>query len=432
MPIVRDTDVHLSCGKAASPRPVLREFNAASVAQPSKAALNHRTLEPGEPAEQQQANLDLQRALDDVRKSEARLRTIIDAIPTQVWCALPDGSSDFQNQKWFDYTGLSHEAACGSGWQVALHPDDAARYMRDWSEIRRRGQAGESEVRLRRFDGEYRWFLIRREPVRDESGKIARWYCTNTDIEDRKRAEDELERAQAELTHVTRVATLGEMIASIAHEISQPLGALLLNAGVCLRWLTADNVEEARRCAALVIENGHRARDIVGRIRALVKRAPRREEWIDINQTIMDIVAVARNQMKSNQVLLEMRLTDDLPLIFGDRIQLQQVVLNLIINAIEAMTGVGRGSRVLLVRSGNHTPGSVLVAVADTGPGLDLRGVERLFDAFYTTKANGLGMGLAISRSIINAHGGRLWATRSETRGAVFQFTLPVGSERGS
>ena len=382
--------------------------------------------------ERREARRELEKAYGELKKSEAQLRTIINAIPTQAWCALPDGSMDFQNQQWLDYTGLSPEAAHGWGWQVALHPDDAARHMKNWLKIQASEAHGETEARFRRFDGEYRWFLIRVEPVHDEHGNTARWYGTNTDIEDRKRTEDELHRAQAELAHIARVATLGEMTASIAHEISHPLGAMVINASACLRWLAAQNLEEARNSAELVVADGHRAGEIIGRIRALVRRAPRREDWLDINETILDVIALARNQVDWNHVSLETRFVDNLPLIQGDRIQLQQVILNLIINAIEAMSGLSQGPRELLVASEIDQPKGVLVDVRDSGPGLDPRSLDRLFDAFYTTKPHGMGMGLAISRSIIEDHGGRLWALANENSGAVFRFRLPAGDERVS
>src|SRR5262249_35505599 len=255
------------------------------------------------------------------------------------------------------------------------------------------------------------------------------------DVTERKRTEEALQKTQAELAHVTRVATLGEMTASIAHEINQPLAAVVNNASACLRWLAAHNLEEARQSAALVVADGHRAGEIVARIRALVKKAPPRKDWLGINDTIHEVIALVRSEVQRKGIALETTFSDDVhsvPLILADRIQVQQVLLNLIINAIEAMSGAGDGPQELLVRSGTDELQHVLVAVRDSGPGLDPQSLERLFDAFYTTKPHGLGMGLAISRSIIEAHGGRLWATANEGRGATFQFTLPTGGERAS
>ena len=270
--------------------------------------------------------------------------------------------------------------------------------------------------------------------------------------DERKRAEDALQEAQTELAHVTRVAALGELTASIAHEINQPLGAVVNNASACLRWLRAHNLEEARQSASLVIEEGHRAGEIISRIRALAKKAPPQKDWLDINETVGEVVAMARNAAQRNRISLQTELANDLPLILGDRIQLQQVILNLLINAIEAMSEVNEGPRELSVSSQQFTArgpyamqtgesdedeyaaralaeaegACVLIAVRNSGPSLDPKGLDRLFDAFYTTKPHGLGMGLAISRSIIEAHRGRLWAKANVRRGAVFQFTLPL------
>jgi PAS domain S-box-containing protein len=246
---------------------------------------------------------------------------------------------------------------------------------------------------------------------------------------ERKRADDALQKARAELAHVRRVATLGELTASIAHEINQPLGAVVNNAGACLRWLAAQNLEEARTSAALVIADAHRASEIIRRIRALATKAPPRRDWLDINEAIREVAALTQNELHRHGVALKTQLpaeTHGLPLILADRIQLQQVILNLIINALEAMSGAGDGPRELLIRSGTDESQRVLVAVRDSGPGLDAKTVDRLFDAFYTTKPLGLGMGLAICRSIIEAHGGRLWATANAGRGATFQFVLPI------
>jgi len=255
---------------------------------------------------------------------------------------------------------------------------------------------------------------------------------TNNDITERKRAEEALHKAQTELAHVTRVATLGEMSASIAHEINQPLGAVVNSASACLRWLAGQppNLEEARKAAALIVKDGHRAGEIIGRIRDLAKKTPPRRDWLDINETILEVIALARSQAQNSRVSLQTQLSVDVPPILGDRIQLQQVILNLIINAIEAMSATGQESREVEVGYRKHDPRGVLVTVRDSGPGLDPKELDHLFTAFYTTKPQGMGMGLAISRSIIEAHGGRLWATANEHRGATFQFTLPTDSER--
>jgi C4-dicarboxylate-specific signal transduction histidine kinase len=245
---------------------------------------------------------------------------------------------------------------------------------------------------------------------------------------ERKQAEDALHRAQTELAHVARVATLGELTASIAHEINQPLAAVVNNATACVHWLAAQNLDEARQSAEFIIADGHRAGEIITSIRALAKNAPSRKDWVDVNEAILEVVALTRSEVQSNAVSLRTRLGEDLPLILGDRIQLQQVILNLIINAIEAMNDAS-DARELSISSAKDESRNVVVAVRDSGPGLDPTNLDRLFHAFYTTKLHGMGMGLAISRSIVERYGGRLWARPNVPRGAVFQFTLPIGGE---
>ena len=251
--------------------------------------------------------------------------------------------------------------------------------------------------------------------------------------EERKRAEEALDKAQAELAHVTRVMTLGEMTASIAHEINQPLAAVVNNASACLRWLAAQtpNLEEARQSAALIIADGHRAGEIISRVRTLVKKSPPQKDWLDINETILEVIALARSEVQGNRVALQTQLSDELPLVMADRIQLQQVILNLVMNAIEAMSGVTRWSResCWLASRKNESAGS-LVTVRDSGPGLEPENLDHLFTPSTRPKPKGMGMGLAICRSIIEAHGGRLWATTNNGQGATFQFTLPIGSEK--
>jgi C4-dicarboxylate-specific signal transduction histidine kinase len=228
---------------------------------------------------------------------------------------------------------------------------------------------------------------------------------------------------------VARLTTLGELTASIAHEINQPLGAMVNSANACVRWLAAQNLERAQQSAVRVVADGQRAGDIIGRVRALAKRTPPQKDWLDLNATIRDVLALARSEVHRHGVLVETHLAADVPRILGDRIQLQQVLLNLVMNAIEALSGVSAGPRILWVSSECSTAPEVLIAVRDSGPGLELESRERLFEAFYTTKPQGLGLGLAISRRIIEAHGGRLWATANVPQGAVLQFTVPIGHE---
>jgi two-component system, LuxR family, sensor kinase FixL len=268
----------------------------------------------------------------------------------------------------------------------------------------------------------------------DERAKPVAVLETNNDITERKRAEEALHKAQVELAHVTRVATLGEMTASISHEVNQPLAAVVTNANACLRWLArqSPDLDEARAAVERIIRDGGRASEVIERIRALVKKSPPRQDWLSINDIILEVIALARSEMHMNRVSLQTQLTDSLPLVLADRVQLQQVVLNLIVNGIEAMNRNSEGKRELGISTEEEGSSGVLIAVRDSGVGLNPENLEHLFDPFYTTKPDGMGMGLAISRSIIEAHGGRLWATPNAPRGAVFQFTLPHDGERVS
>ena len=219
-----------------------------------------------------------------------------------------------------------------------------------------------------------------------------------------------------------------QLTASIAHEVNQPIAATVTNAQTALRWLDArpPDLEETRQAVARIVKNGMRAGDVIDRIRALVKKAPPRKEGLEVNEAILEVIALTHGELVKNDVSVQTRLAEGLLPIQGDRVQLQQVILNLIINAIEAMSGTSNGSRELLISTGRAEPDGVLVAVRDSGSGLTPASLERLFETFYTTKPDGLGMGLSICRSIIDAHGGRLWATANVPQGAIFQFTLPL------
>lgn len=255
------------------------------------------------------------------------------------------------------------------------------------------------------------------------------------DLTERKRAEgalreseEALRQAQGQLAHANRVDTMGQLTASIAHEVNQPLAASVTNAEAALRWLGTHppNLEEVRDALGRIVKNANRAGEVVGRIRALIKKAPPSRERFDLNEAVRDVIALTRSEVLRHGVSLDSEFATGLPSVKGDRVQVQQVILNLVMNAIEAMNGTDEGERRLLVSTHDQAPHSVLVAVSDSGPGLDPQNLDRVFEAFYTTKSTGMGMGLAICRSTIEAHGGRLWASANDPRGAVFQFTLPL------
>jgi C4-dicarboxylate-specific signal transduction histidine kinase len=246
-------------------------------------------------------------------------------------------------------------------------------------------------------------------------------------IAEHKQTQEFLQQTQ-ELARVNRVMLMGEMTASIAHEVNQPLTGIISNAGTGLRYLAAEipDVEEARRYLELIVRDGKRAAEVIGRIRALVRRVPERRNHLDLNESVLEVIALTQNELQRNPVDLQTNLASGLPQVPADRVQLQQVILNLIVNALDAMNEAGDRPRTLVVNSGTSDASELFVEVRDTGPGLDAANLDRLFRSFYTTKPEGMGMGLSISRLIVESHGGRLWATKNEPHGAVFRFTLPV------
>jgi PAS domain S-box-containing protein len=502
---------------------------------------------------------DRKKAEKALQSSERDLRSIISTIPTMVWSAAPDGSVDFFNPRWLDYTGLSADESRNWKWTEAIHPDDLSRLSDAWQGSLVGGEPGEAEARVRRFDGAYRWFLFRANSLRDESGKIVKWYGTNTDIDDRKRAEAQVEqaylrlaeaqrlsktgsfitdllvdehdwsaeafrifefdpaakvtvqmirdrihpedlptfdaviargiagtdvdfgfrivtsrgvvkhlrgmarvmgqsaghplfigalqdvtesklaeealnRARSELAHVARVTTLNALTASIAHEVNQPLSGIVSNASASLRFLSGDapNLEEAREAVRDIVRDGKRAAEIITRIRALTKRTPMSREKLDLNETISEVLALIGDEAKRQSVIVRTQLADSLPPVAGDRVQLQQVVMNLVMNAIEAMSNVRERLRELVVITQNTDAECVQATVEDSGTGIASDTVDKIFDSFYTTKPGGMGMGLSISRSILQYHGGRLWAVAKDDAGTMFHFTVPKYREEGA
>jgi PAS domain S-box-containing protein len=361
----------------------------------------------------------------DRRQSEDRLRLVIDTLPAMVWSKSPDGSADFLNQRFREFTGLSVEDGLGWGWMKnAVHPEDRAE--EEWRTAFAAGQPFEKEARLRRADGTYRWFLLRAVPQRDEQGRVVKWYGTTTDIDDRKRAEDELRQAQEDLARVTRVVAMGELASAIAHEVNQPLTAIVTNGNFCLRRLDGATwkPDELRAAIEEIVNDGTRASAVISRIRGLLmKESPNRTE-VDINQIIQDVNILLRNEFTRNRVSLRIELESDLPRVPGDPVQLQQVLINLIMNAIEATNSTTNERPEILIRSARNRDG-VLVQVQDSGPGIEPALVSRIFEPFFTTKPKGIGMGLSISYSIIESHGGQL-SLESASQGALFQFTLPA------
>jgi PAS domain S-box-containing protein len=499
---------------------------------------------------------DRKQAENALRANERNLIQIINTIPMLAWSTLPDGYVDFINQRWLDFTGLSAEQAGGFGWSVAVHPDDAQELVEYWQTALASGTGIDVEARLRRFDGQYRWFLFRADPLRDESGAIVKWYGTNTDIDGRKRAEEalrmrelnllqitetipemlwsaspegaidycngrlldytgfsseqimsdswmnllhpddveptaevwkscvesgtpyrvevrtfhaadntyrwcvasalplldqegriakwhgtvvdmhdwkqaqeEMRNTQAELARMMRVMTIGQLTASIAHEVSQPLSGIITNASTCLRMLKCEppNIDGARETAQRTIRDGNRASEVIARLRTLFSKKQIDVEPIDLNEAAREVIMLMSGELQRNNVILKQEF-NDLPTVDGDRVQLQQVILNLIRNGSDAMDTVNDQPRQLIIRTGmadNH----VTVSVQDSGVGFSPEISERLFESFFTTKQEGMGIGLSVSRSIVEAHRGHLWAARNDGVGATFAFSIPYDSE---
>ena len=363
-----------------------------------------------------------------VRASERSLRELTETIPQMLWSADADGGVDYCNQRALDYTGLSTEQVRGAGWMKAVHQDDIEKMAQAWMVAVSTGEPFQYEFRcFRAVDRTHRWCISRALPLRDQKGRIIKWFGSVVDLHDWKEAQQALQIAHAELARVSRLTTMGELAASIAHEINQPLSAVTNNSSACLRLLGDRNLgsEVLRQALEEIVAAGTRASAVIARIRAFIRKSPAEKNKLDLNDVIQEVLALTGRELHENRVLLERQLTKPLPLVLADRVQLQQVLLNLIMNGIEAMTVVTDRPRRLCLGSRIDEHGNILVAVSDSGTGLGL-GADRVFTPFFTTKANGMGMGLPISRSLVEGHGGRLWATPNSPHGTVFSFSLPV------
>ena len=502
---------------------------------------------------------DRKQAEEALLASERSLASIINTIPTLAWSARPDGCCDFLSQGWLDFTGLTMEQAHGWGWLNAFHAEDRDKLAQNWQSAITTGVYVDTEARLRRRDGVYRWTLIRANPWRAESGSCVKWYGTNTDIDDRKRAEEQVQRSEAflaeaqhltrvgsfawcvstgeircseqlyrifeveagtqlttaligerihpndlsvtadtierahraesdlenehrilmrdgsikrlhfvahathdsqgrleyigavqditqrriaeealiaarrELDRVTRITSLGVLTASIAHEVNQPLSGIVTNAGTCLRMLDSSppNVDGARETARRVIRDGNRASEVVTRLRALFKRKEIAAEWVNLNDAAQEVLTLSLSELQSNRVIVRHEFAENLPAVKGDRIQLQQVIQNLLRNASDSMRSVDDRPRQLLIKTESDNGNNIRLIVQDTGIGIEPEAIGRLFDPFYTTKEDGTGIGLSVSRSIVEAHRGQIWATRNDGPGSSFIFSIPsyLGSQ---
>jgi PAS domain S-box-containing protein len=500
---------------------------------------------------------DRKRVEEKLRASENNFRQIVDSIPGFVCVIDPAGKMELANRPLMDYFGMTVEELNSWGTNGAVHPVDLPRVVVEFTHSMATGTPYDSELRYRRSDGVYRWFQVRILPVRDTEGRITRWYGLITDIEDRRRAEDKLRRSEAfltqgqrlsrtgtfswrpdtndiiwseetyriheiapgtpvsadlarigvhpddipsvweaaargletggdyehshrllmpdgrikflhvtahatrdlegrseyigaiqditqrrlsddalskarsELANVARISTLGVLTASIAHEVNQPLSGIVTNANTCLRMLAADppNVDGARETARRTIRDGNRMSEVITRLRALFSKKETTPEPMNLNEAAREVIALSLADLQKNRIILRPELADDLPLVAGDRVQIQQVILNLLRNGSDAMSTVEDRPRQLLIRTERDDGDRVRLTVQDAGVGFDPQSVDRLFDAFYTTKGDGMGIGLSVSRSIIESHHGRLWATANDGPGAAFSFSIPQASQ---
>jgi len=378
-------------------------------------------------------NIDVEerkRSEETLNASEHLFRLIVDNLPTLVSLRSPTGGLEFANRHVLEYVGATLKELQALETTGPVHPEDRPHLLAAWEVAIRTGEPYDIEVRRRRADGVYRWFHSRGFPLRDADGRIVTWYLLGTDIDDRKHAEDALQRAQSELSHVSRMTTLGEFAASIAHEVNQPLGSVINNATACLGLLSTEvpRLEEAREVLREIIEGANRASAVIARVWQLSKKVPFERSVVSLKEVVTDVLVLARYQAEKRQITIRTELAADLPFVLGDRLQLQQVLLNLIVNGMDAMKEIEPSRRSLIISGRSEKldgePGCI-ISVRDTGAGFRLGEIGRLFEAFYSTKPEGMGMGLAISRSIIEAHGGELRAEANEGPGATFLFSLP-------
>lgn len=390
--------------------------------QESRDQLEIRVVE--RTAELQRSNLGLQ-------ESEHRLRVLTEVIPQQIWSGTQEGFLDYCNQQFLDYAGCALEGLRGEGFLMTIHPAGRGHFQRSWQRAISAGRQFEGEWRWRGADGNFRWFFTRCVPLYDAEGKIVRWYATNTDVEDRRNAEEALLRTQSELARLSQSLSLGQLTVSIAHEVSQPLAAVITNGEACQEWLAAHppNLEKARQSLQSVIRDGTRAGAVVSRIRALFQNQAPTKTAIDMREVIEELTVFFGDEAKRRGIAIRCEVEPNLPRTSGDRIQIQQVLLNLIMNAMDAMTDTRNKEKELVVRATQQGGTEILIRVEDTGCGFNDKTAEEIFKPFFTTKPRGTGMGLSISRSIVEAHEGRLWAAPRPSGGSVFGFTIPIRSE---
>jgi PAS domain S-box-containing protein len=376
-------------------------------------------------------NLDIderKQAEDQLIKSgqerERELIAIIQTIPSLLWSMSPTGEITHISERCLEYSGASLEEIVNCGWLSFIHPDDRDGTAKAFFQAIETGESYSVIHRVRRADGDYRWHQTRAEPMCDPYGTIIQWYGLLVDIDERKRAEDHLRDTRIKLAKASRLATVAELAASIAHELNQPLMSILANAQAAKRWLNAElsNMTEASSSIERIIRDARAADETMQHIRALFKQESFDKKDVNIPNILREVVRIVQEDPKKREIPIECHFEASLPTVYVDQIQIQHVFINLIVNAIEALEGQQVGPLVVLraVTDSNR----MLIQVIDNGPGIDDQ--ERIFDAFMTTKEKGMGIGLAVSRSTVEAHGGRLWAENNKTGGAIFNVTLPL------
>jgi PAS domain S-box-containing protein len=369
--------------------------------------------------------------IDVLKKTESALQTrenellgIVETIPSMLWSASPTGETTHLSQRCLEYCGASLEELVNRGWERYIHPDDLMETVKAFSRAMSTGESYRAIHRLRRADGDYRWHHAMGEPLRDPHGKIIQWYGLTIDIDERKRAEDHLRDTGVKLAKASRLATVAELAGSIAHELNQPLTSILANAQAAKRWLNAasPNVTEVNSSIERTIRDARAADETMQHIRALFKQESFEKKDVSIPDILREVVRIVQEDPRKRGVPIQCHFEESLPAIHVDQIQIQQVFINLIVNAIEALEGQ-RVAPLVVLRAVTDSNG-MLIQVIDNGPGV--HDPEQIFDAFMTTKEKGMGVGLAMSRSTVEAHGGRLWAENNKTGGATFNVALPL------
>jgi PAS domain S-box-containing protein len=361
----------------------------------------------------------------EIQESERQLRELTEAIPQQIWRADATGGVEYCNGHLLAYLGCAAALLQGESFFNIFHALDEPLIRKAWQAALESKNTFESEVRVRNTGGSYRWFLIRAVPQLAGDGSVARWYGIHIDIEEQRRAQQSLAEAQEEQARISHLLSLAEMAASIAHELNQPLTAVVSHAYACREWLRENsvNIPKASATAEKIVQESTRASAVVSRVRALFRKEAQTREATDMNGLVRSAVRLLRDEAIRRDISIRLMLADELPQLKIDPVQIQQVLLNLALNAMDAMAWVP-GARELTITSLEKSKDEALISIEDHGPGIAEDIAKRIFEPFFTTKPNGAGMGLAICRSIVELHDGRIWTENSPNGGAVFYFTV--------